>query len=162
MFESADSLTESRDTTASHTSCRIKNKGVIIQARAVKHAQTHKKAYGPHGARSTGGRPFWVERAFGAIFARVTGFKLGQVTLQSWGTKSCTNLSQTLKGVAVAKPQSSTTGHCSPWRTEMLITPTNFVQSTPNFIGCTWAPPRMGCTWAPPRMYTCAQIYTGS
>ena len=81
-----------------------------------------------------------------------TGFKLGHVTLKLWGTKSYGNLSQTLKCVAVAKPQSSTTGHCSPWKTKKLITPTTIVRSSPNFIGCTWAPPR---THTYDQTYTC-------
>jgi len=79
------------------------------------------------------------------------GFKLGQVTLQSWGTTCCTNISQTLKSVAMAKPQSSMTGHCSPWKTKKPITPTYIIQSTPNLIGC---------TWAPPKTHTYAQTYT--
>ena len=74
-----------------------------------------------------------------------------QVTLQSWGTKGCTNLSQTLKGVAVAKPQSSTTVHCTPWKKKKLITSPYIVRSSPNFIGC---------TWARPRTHTYAQTYT--
>ena len=80
-----------------------------------------------------------------------TGFKLGQVTLKPWGITDLGKLSQTLKGVAMAKPQSSMTGRCWPWKTKKLITPTYMIQSTPNFIGC---------PWAPPRMYTYTQIYT--
>ena len=44
----------------------------------LRHTQMHKKAYGHHGARSTGSRPFWVEHVFRHHFCPFPHLAYGQ------------------------------------------------------------------------------------
>jgi len=122
-------------------------------AARLRHAQTHKTPIGLFGAGSTGSWPFWVILSyFWAILPfstpriwsnssykfNVDGFKLGVLTLNSWGIKTCDQIFEIVKGVSVADPQTLTTHHCSPQNTfflSSLITFAYIVPSSPNFIG---------------------------